>query len=93
VVLNVSFFFFFSFCTSYSRIVFWHSWASSIPVASKNRPNPLSADNRFGSPAMVELLLRKNGIKLFSQLKQQDTALANITPNVTLSCFGVLFGG
>jgi hypothetical protein len=34
-----------------AHIVFWHSQASSIPVAGKNRPDPLSANNHFGSPA------------------------------------------
>jgi hypothetical protein len=38
-------------------------------------------------------VLRKNGIEPFSQLKQQDAALADATPNVTSARFAVLFGG
>jgi hypothetical protein len=41
----------------------------------------------------VELLLRENGIQPTSQLKPQDAALADATPDVTPARFTVLFGG
>ena len=41
----------------------------------------------------MELLLRENGIQPASQLKPQDAALADATPNVTTARFAALFGG
>jgi len=77
VVLRLPFF----FGAYYSRKAFQRSLASGIPV------------NRFGSPAAVELLLRENGIQSASQLKPQDAALADATPDVTTPRFAALFGG
>jgi hypothetical protein len=103
VVLKLSF-----FGVYYSRHkALQRSLAGGIPFRAAAEPpsDPLSADahpiprhaahtgNRFESLAAVELLLRENGIQLASQLKPQDAALADATPDVTTARFAELFGG
>jgi hypothetical protein len=55
--------------------------------------SPRAGDHRFGSRDAVDAFLRENGIEPSSQLKPQDAALADATPDLQSARFSALFGG